>query len=139
MIVDGRDQKSQEITTGTEQLLRNGQSKKDADKLLLEREHFEQFSTHLLMTICFLLCWFPYSIAAILSHFEIDVMDSPVLELAVVLLAKSHTVVNPLIHFFNDKGYRKVLRQVMKSTVLQNCYLAPDVEAYRKGSVFVNK
>nr|XP_015216566.1 PREDICTED: pinopsin-like isoform X2 [Lepisosteus oculatus] len=57
----------------------------------------------LAMVICFLLCWLPYGIVALLATFGKSGLVTPEASIIPSLLAKSSTVFNPIIYIFLNK------------------------------------
>ncbi|CAL8323070.1 unnamed protein product [Boreogadus saida] len=55
------------------------------------------------MVSCYLLCWLPYGVVALLSTFGPRDAVGPVVSVVPSLLAKSSTVVNPIIYIFMNK------------------------------------
>ncbi|XP_067312689.1 teleost multiple tissue opsin 3a [Pseudorasbora parva] len=59
------------------------------------------------MVSCYLLCWMPYGVVALLSTFGRRELITPVTSVVPSVLAKSSTVVNPVIYvLFNNQFYR---------------------------------
>lgn len=56
-----------------------------------------------IMVLCYLVCWLPYGIMALLSTFRPDELLSPEASIVPSLLAKFSTVVNPFIYIFMNK------------------------------------
>lgn len=52
---------------------------------------------------CYLLCWMPYGVVAIMATFGPPNIISPVASVVPSLLAKSSTVINPLIYILMNK------------------------------------
>ncbi|XP_039523423.1 teleost multiple tissue opsin 3b isoform X1 [Pimephales promelas] len=67
--------------------------------------------THVLVMVvsmvsCYLLCWMPYGVMALLGTFSVG-MVSPTASVVSSILAKSSTVLNPIIYvLFNNQFYR---------------------------------
>lgn len=55
------------------------------------------------MVLCYLVCWMPYGVTALLSTFRPGEMLSPEASIVPSLLAKFSTVVNPFIYIFMNK------------------------------------
>lgn len=64
--------------------------------------------------VCYLVCWMPYGVVAMMATFGPPNMISPVASVVPSLLAKSSTVINPLIYILMNK-------QVSESVELQKC------------------
>lgn len=55
------------------------------------------------MVACYLVCWLPYGVAALLATFGPRDLLSPEASITPSLLAKFSTVVNPFIYIFMNK------------------------------------
>ncbi|CAJ0953981.1 unnamed protein product [Ranitomeya imitator] len=53
--------------------------------------------------ICYLICWLPYGVVALLATFGRPGIVTPVASVIPSILAKSSTVCNPLIYIFMNK------------------------------------
>ncbi|KAJ0002943.1 hypothetical protein NQD34_008092 [Periophthalmus magnuspinnatus] len=59
------------------------------------------------MVSCYMLCWMPYGVMALIATFGRSGIVSPVASMVPSILAKFSTVVNPVIYiFFNNQFYR---------------------------------
>ncbi|KAG7265146.1 hypothetical protein CRUP_010018 [Coryphaenoides rupestris] len=58
------------------------------------------------MVTCYLLCWLPYGVVALLATFGPRDAVGPEASVVPSLLAKSSTVVNPIIYIFMNKQVR---------------------------------
>uniref|UniRef100_A0A8C8DXR2 G-protein coupled receptors family 1 profile domain-containing protein n=1 Tax=Oryzias sinensis TaxID=183150 RepID=A0A8C8DXR2_9TELE len=58
---------------------------------------------------CYLLCWMPYGVVAMMATFGPPNIISPVASVVPSLLAKSSTVINPLIYILMNKQVRKLM------------------------------
>lgn len=58
------------------------------------------------MVVCYLLCWLPYGIMALLATFGSPGMVTPVASIIPSILAKTSTVINPVIYVFMNKQVR---------------------------------
>lgn len=56
-----------------------------------------------IMVLCYLVCWLPYGVMALLSTFRPGELLSPEASIVPSLLAKFSTVVNPFIYIFMNK------------------------------------
>lgn len=56
-----------------------------------------------MMVLCYLVCWLPYGVLALLSTFGPGEPLSPEASIVPSLLAKFSTVVNPFIYIFMNK------------------------------------
>lgn len=65
------------------------------------------------MVVCYLLCWLPYGIMALLATFGRPGLVTPAASIVPSLLAKTSTVINPIIYIFMNKqvGNRKATNQ----------------------------
>ncbi|XP_030613733.1 teleost multiple tissue opsin 2b isoform X2 [Archocentrus centrarchus] len=59
----------------------------------------------LVMIYCYLLCWMPYGVVAMMATFGPPNIISPVASVVPSLLAKSSTVINPLIYILMNKQF----------------------------------
>lgn len=59
-----------------------------------------------IMVICYLLCWLPYGIMALLATFGPPGLVTPVASIIPSVLAKTSTVINPVIYVFMNKQVR---------------------------------
>ncbi|XP_054623025.1 vertebrate ancient opsin-like [Dunckerocampus dactyliophorus] len=75
-----------------------------------------------IMIGCYLLCWLPYGIMALLATFGPPDMVTPEASIIPSVLAKTSTVVNPIIYVFMNKQFYRCFRALL------NC------EAPRRGS-----
>ncbi|NP_001292340.1 pinopsin-like [Oryzias latipes] len=57
------------------------------------------------MVVCYLVCWLPYGIAALLATFGPRDLLTPAASITPSLLAKFSTVINPLIYIFMNKQF----------------------------------
>lgn len=58
------------------------------------------------MVMCYLLCWLPYGIMALLATFGPPGLVTPVASIIPSILAKTSTVINPIIYVFMNKQVR---------------------------------
>lgn len=56
-----------------------------------------------IMVICYLLCWLPYGVVALLATFGPPDLVTPEASIIPSILAKSSTVINPIIYVFMNK------------------------------------
>ncbi|KAJ8375779.1 hypothetical protein SKAU_G00063590 [Synaphobranchus kaupii] len=59
------------------------------------------------MVICFLLCWLPYGIMALLGTFGRPGLVTLEASIIPSILAKTSTVINPIIYIFMNKQVRE--------------------------------
>ena len=72
----------------------------------------------------FLVSWMPYAVVSIWAAYG-DPSILPIrITLVAVLLAKSSTVVNPIIYFLLSKKFRPLLSETINLDLLR-CYIAP--------------
>ncbi|XP_056155213.1 teleost multiple tissue opsin b [Lampris incognitus] len=57
------------------------------------------------MVVCYLVCWLPYGVAALLATFGPHDLLTPEASIIPSLLAKSSTVVNPVIYIFMNRQF----------------------------------
>ncbi len=55
------------------------------------------------MVVCYLLCWLPYGVMALLATFGRPGLVTPAASIVPSLLAKTSTVINPIIYIFMNK------------------------------------
>ncbi|XP_034742226.1 teleost multiple tissue opsin 2b [Etheostoma cragini] len=58
---------------------------------------------------CYMLCWMPYGVVALMATFGPPNIITPVASVVPSLLAKSSTVINPLIYIFMNKQFYRCL------------------------------
>lgn len=58
------------------------------------------------MVVCYLLCWLPYGIMALVVTFGEPGLVTPEASIVPSLLAKTSTVINPVIYIFLNKQVR---------------------------------
>ncbi|XP_064194915.1 pinopsin-like [Anguilla rostrata] len=69
------------------------------------------------MVICYLLCWLPYGVMALLATFGRPGLVTPEASIIPSILAKTSTVINPIIYIFmNKQFYRCFLALLMCQT-----------------------
>ncbi|XP_078419759.1 pinopsin-like isoform X1 [Cetorhinus maximus] len=66
-----------------------------------------------LMVICFLLCWLPYGIVALVATFGRPGLVSPTASIIPSILAKSSTVYNPIIYVFLNKQFYRCFKALL--------------------------
>lgn len=59
-----------------------------------------------IMVVCYLLCWLPYGVVALLATFGPPGLLTPEASIIPSILAKTSTVVNPVIYVFMNKQVR---------------------------------
>lgn len=59
--------------------------------------------------ICYLICWMPYGVIALLATFGRPGLVSPVASIIPSILAKSSTVYNPIIYILMNKQVRTTI------------------------------
>uniref|UniRef100_A0A668AHV3 Teleost multiple tissue opsin b n=1 Tax=Myripristis murdjan TaxID=586833 RepID=A0A668AHV3_9TELE len=62
------------------------------------------------MVACYLVCWLPYGVAALLSTFGPRDLLTPEASIMPSLLAKSSTVINPVIYIFMNRQFYRCFR-----------------------------
>ncbi|KAM6948742.1 pinopsin-like [Aplochiton taeniatus] len=58
-----------------------------------------------IMVVCYLLCWLPYGVMALLATFGPPGLVTPEASIVPSVLAKTSTVVNPIIYIFMNKQF----------------------------------
>jgi len=58
--------------------------------------------------ICYLVCWIPYGVIALLATFGKPGVVTPVASVIPSILAKSSTVCNPIIYILMNKQVRHI-------------------------------
>lgn len=53
--------------------------------------------------VCYLICWMPYGVVAIMATFGRPGLISPVASVVPSILAKTSTVINPVIYILMNK------------------------------------
>ncbi|XP_038672178.1 pinopsin-like [Scyliorhinus canicula] len=66
-----------------------------------------------LMVVCFLLCWLPYGIVALVATFGHPGLVSPTASIIPSVLAKSSTVYNPIIYGFLNKQFYRCFKALL--------------------------
>ncbi|CAL8295019.1 unnamed protein product [Lota lota] len=69
------------------------------------------------MVTCYLLCWLPYGVVALLATFGPRDAVGPEASVVPSLLAKSSTVVNPIIYIFMNKQFYRFFRAFLSCSV----------------------
>ncbi|KAJ0059627.1 hypothetical protein NL108_006328, partial [Boleophthalmus pectinirostris] len=72
------------------------------------------------MVVCYLICWLPYGVAALLSTFGPCDLLTPEASITPSLLAKFSTVVNPFIYIFMNKQFNRCLRAFISCSPLSS-------------------
>ncbi|XP_061095728.1 parapinopsin-like [Conger conger] len=66
------------------------------------------------MVICFLLCWLPYGIMALLATFSRPGLVTPEVSVIPSILAKFSTFINPIIYIFMNKQFYRCFYALLK-------------------------
>ncbi|KAG7524806.1 vertebrate ancient opsin-like [Solea senegalensis] len=66
------------------------------------------------MVICYLLCWLPYGIMALMATFGPPGFVTPEASIIPSVLAKASTVVNPVIYVFMNKQFYRCLQALLR-------------------------
>ncbi|KAL7387269.1 hypothetical protein ABVT39_021092 [Epinephelus coioides] len=66
-----------------------------------------------IMVICYLLCWLPYGIMALLATFGPPGLVTPVASIIPSILAKTSTVINPVIYVFMNKQFYRCFQALL--------------------------
>ena len=67
------------------------------------------------MVSCYMLCWMPYGIMALMATFGRSGLITPMASVVPSVLAKFSTVVNPVVYMFFNNQVRAEGRVVMKA------------------------
>ncbi|XP_044076875.1 vertebrate ancient opsin-like [Siniperca chuatsi] len=67
-----------------------------------------------IMVVCYLLCWLPYGIMALLATFGPPGLVTPEASIIPSLLAKTSTVINPVIYVFMNKQFYRCFQAVLR-------------------------
>ncbi|XP_053316408.1 vertebrate ancient opsin-like [Spea bombifrons] len=86
----------------------------------------------IVMVVCFLLCWLPYGIMALIATFGKPGLITPSTSIIPSILAKSSTVYNPIIYIFLNKQFYRCF------TALLKCSNVPQTSS-NKGSSKITK
>ncbi|XP_017308205.1 teleost multiple tissue opsin b isoform X1 [Ictalurus punctatus] len=68
------------------------------------------------MVVCYLLCWLPYGIMALVATFGEPGLVTPEASIVPSLLAKMSTVINPVIYIFMNKQFYRGFRNLLTCT-----------------------
>ncbi|XP_022604509.1 pinopsin-like [Seriola dumerili] len=69
------------------------------------------------MVVCYLVCWLPYGVAALLSTFGPPDLLTPEASITPSLLAKFSTVINPFIYIFMNKQFYRCFRAFLSCSI----------------------
>ena len=72
----------------------------------VRRREFRILFMVLTTVVCYLLCWMPYGVVAMMATFGRPGIITPVASVVPSILAKSSTVINPLIYILMNKQVR---------------------------------
>ncbi|XP_029971009.1 pineal opsin-like [Salarias fasciatus] len=67
-----------------------------------------------IMVVCYLLCWLPYGIMALLATFGPPGLITPEASIIPSVLAKTSTVVNPVIYVFMNKQFYRCFQALLR-------------------------
>ncbi|XP_037837663.1 vertebrate ancient opsin [Kryptolebias marmoratus] len=67
-----------------------------------------------IMVICYLLCWLPYGIMALLATFGPPGLVTPEASIIPSVLAKTSTVINPVIYVFMNKQFYRCFQSLLR-------------------------
>ncbi|KAM9774740.1 teleost multiple tissue opsin b [Syngnathus typhle] len=71
------------------------------------------------MVLCFLLCWLPYGVVALMATFGPGDPLGPEASIMPSLLAKSSAVVNPFIYIFMNKQFHRCFRAFFRCSAVE--------------------
>ncbi|XP_037613269.1 teleost multiple tissue opsin b [Sebastes umbrosus] len=69
------------------------------------------------MVVCYLVCWLPYGVAALLATFGPRDLLTPEATIMPSLLAKFSTVINPFIYVFMNKQFYRCFRAFLSCSI----------------------
>ncbi|XP_042366385.1 teleost multiple tissue opsin b [Plectropomus leopardus] len=69
------------------------------------------------MVVCYLVCWLPYGVAALLATFGPRDIITPEASITPSLLAKFSTVINPFIYIFMNKQFYRCFRAFISCSI----------------------
>uniref|UniRef100_A0A674CSX5 G-protein coupled receptors family 1 profile domain-containing protein n=1 Tax=Salmo trutta TaxID=8032 RepID=A0A674CSX5_SALTR len=76
------------------------------------------------MVSCYLLCWMPYGVMALVATFGRSGLVTPVASVVPTVLAKSSTVINPVIYVLFNNQVRGGARGQTRGTMVFTCRIA---------------
>ncbi|XP_058247692.1 teleost multiple tissue opsin 2b [Hemibagrus wyckioides] len=89
--------------------------------------------------VCYLLCWTPYSVVAIMATFGPPGIITPVASIIPSVLAKSSTVINPVIYIFMNKQFYRCFLMLLgykeRSALTEGQYLTTKNTVIQLGSI----
>ncbi|XP_051970820.1 pinopsin-like [Xyrauchen texanus] len=68
------------------------------------------------MVVCYLMCWLPYGIMALLATFGQPGLVTPAASIVPSILAKTSTVINPIIYIFMNKQFCRCFHALVTCT-----------------------
>ncbi|XP_078136701.1 teleost multiple tissue opsin b [Sander vitreus] len=71
------------------------------------------------MVVCYLVCWLPYGVAALLATFGPHGLLTPEASITPSLLAKFSTVINPVIYIFMNKQFYRCFRAFLNCSATE--------------------
>ncbi|XP_043921234.1 pinopsin-like isoform X2 [Protopterus annectens] len=86
------------------------------------------------MVTCYLLCWMPYGIVALIATFGSRGLISPTVSIIPSILAKSSTVVNPVIYVLLNKQFYRCFFALLKCGTLSQ---TTDTNNYKLSTNFL--
>ena len=97
----------------TSPLAQVGKIRKNAAR---KREYHVLFLV-LTTVVCYMLCWMPYGVVAMMATFGRPGIITPIASVVPSLLAKSSTVINPLIYILMNKQVRPYYSELLLYTI----------------------
>ncbi|XP_063076291.1 teleost multiple tissue opsin a [Engraulis encrasicolus] len=70
----------------------------------------------IIMVVCYLLCWLPYGVMALLATFGPPGLVTPEASIIPSILAKTSTVINPIIYIFMNKQFYRCFYAMLRCT-----------------------
>ncbi|XP_041717200.1 teleost multiple tissue opsin b [Coregonus clupeaformis] len=74
------------------------------------------------MVACYLLCWLPYGVAALLATFGPRNLLTPEVTIAPSLLAKTSTVINPVIYIYMNRQFYRCFKAMLRCSAPDRSY-----------------
>lgn len=72
-------------------------------KSAARRREFHILFMVITTVVCYLLCWMPYGVIAMMATFGHPGLITPIVTVVPSIMAKSSTVINPLIYILMNK------------------------------------
>ncbi|XP_057680439.1 teleost multiple tissue opsin b [Corythoichthys intestinalis] len=92
---------------------------RSASSVVTRRREQRVLAMVVTMVACYLLCWLPYGVVALMSTFGPGEALSPEASVVPSLMAKSSTVVNPFIYIFMNKQFYRCFRAFFNCSAVE--------------------